>query len=198
MVTVTVKNTSRTVEKQHRPREKNSRREIESGQKARPPQPSTILLQRVRRNAVAHRGMSTLFTKIIKGEIPSCKVTEGEGWYAFLDINPRRPGHTLVAPKEEKQRLAELSPASLACIMEGVVEAQRKLTKVFNTVDFQVSLHDGPIAGQEVPHVHFHVIPRERGDGGLNMLAQWPNGPGMGGSPDFAGLAALAEKLQAA
>ena len=51
----------------------------------------------------------SLFTKIIRKEIPSCKVGAGELWYAFLDINPRRAGHTLVVPVEEKQRLAELS-----------------------------------------------------------------------------------------
>jgi histidine triad (HIT) family protein len=141
----------------------------------------------------------SLFTKIIKGDIPSSKVAEGDGWYAFLDINPRRPGHTLVVPKEEKQRIAELTPASRAAIMEGVAEAQRKLTAVFNTVDFQVSVHDGPTAGQEVPHVHIHVIPREPGDGGRNMLAMWPKAPPIGSAPpDFAALGALADKLQAA
>ena len=91
----------------------------------------------------------SLFTKIINGQIPSAKVAEGEGWYAFLDINPRRPGHTLVVPKEERQRIAELTPASRAAIMEGIAESQRKLTAVFNTPDFQVSVHDGPTAGQE-------------------------------------------------
>ena len=62
----------------------------------------------------------SLFTKIIRKEIPSCKVGAGELWYAFLDINPRRAGHTLVVPVEEKQRLAELSAESRAALMEGV------------------------------------------------------------------------------
>ena len=64
----------------------------------------------------------SLFTKIIAGEIPSSKVAEGPLWYAFLDINPRKPGHTLVIPKEEKQRLADLSSDSRAALLDGVVE----------------------------------------------------------------------------
>ena len=141
----------------------------------------------------------SLFTKIIKGDIPSSKVASGELWYAFLDINPRRPGHTLVVPKEEKQYIAELSGPYRAALLDGVAEVQRRLTAVFGTKDFQVSIHDGPIAGQEVPHVHVHVLPREEGDGGLNMLAQWPKASPMGSvEPDFAALGALSTKLQGA
>ena len=69
-------------------------------------------------NCSPNKEMS-LFTKIIRKEIPSCKVGAGELWYAFLDINPRRAGHTLVVPVEEKQRLAELSAESRAALMEG-------------------------------------------------------------------------------
>ena len=62
-----------------------------------------------------------------------------------------------------------------------------------------MSVHDGPIAGQEVPHVHIHVIPREDGDGGRSMLAMWPDAPPIGSvPPDFAALGELATKLQAA
>jgi histidine triad (HIT) family protein len=141
--------------------------------------------------------MASLFTKIIKGEIPSSKVAEGAHYYAFLDINPRRAGHTLVVPKEQQQYVAALSADSRAGIMEGIVEVQRKLGAHFGTTDFQVNCHDGPIAGQEVPHVHFHVLPRTEGDGGKSMLAMWPNAPPFGSvAPDFGALAKLAEDLQ--
>jgi len=142
----------------------------------------------------------SLFTKIIRKEIPSCKVGAGELWYAFLDINPRRAGHTLVVPVEEKQRLAELSAESRAALMEGVADAQRRLGKVFDTQDFTVVLHDGPLAGQEVPHVHVHVMPRTKGDGGRCAgMAAFPDAPPIGSvEPDFAALGALADKLQAA
>ena len=139
----------------------------------------------------------TLFTKIIRGEIPSSKVAEGDLWYAFLDIYPRRAGHTLVVPKEQAQRIADLSPESRQALMDGVVEVQRRLTAEFGTSDFSVGIHDGPTAGQEVPHVHIHVCPRTFGDGGLTLLACWPDSPAPGGDPDFATLAELSERLQA-
>ena len=138
----------------------------------------------------------TLFTKIIRGEIPSSKVAEGDLWYAFLDIYPRRVGHTLVVPKEQTQRIADLSPESCLGLMEGVVDVQRRLTAEFGTRDFSVGIHDGPTAGQEVPHVHIHVCPRTCGDGGLTLLACWPDSPPPGGDPDFAALSTLSERLQ--
>jgi len=138
----------------------------------------------------------TLFTKIIRGEIPSSKVAEGDLWYAFLDIYPRRAGHTLVVPKEQAQHISDLSPESRQALMDGVVEVQRRLTAEFGTRDFSVGLHDGPTAGQEVPHVHIHVCPRTFGDGGLTLLACWPDAPAPGGDPDFAALAELSGRLQ--
>ena len=138
----------------------------------------------------------TLFTKIIRGEIPSSKVAEGDLWYAFLDIYPRRAGHTLVVPKEQGQRISELSSESRQALMEGVVEVQRRLTAEFGTRDFSVGIHDGPTACQEVPHVHIHVCPRTFGDGGLTLLACWPDSPPPGGDPDFASLSILSERLQ--
>ncbi|MCS5534486.1 MAG: HIT family protein [Candidatus Poseidoniales archaeon] len=138
----------------------------------------------------------TLFTKIIRGEIPSSKVAEGDLWYAFLDIYPRRAGHTLVVPKEQAQRISDLSSESRQALMEGVVEVQRRLTAEFGTRDFSVGIHDGPTAGQEVPHVHIHVCPRTFGDGGLTLLACWPDSPPPSGDPDFASLSILSERLQ--
>ena len=138
----------------------------------------------------------TLFTKIIQGELPSSKVAEGDYWYAFLDIYPRRAGHTLVVPKEQAQRLADLSSESLQGLMAGVVEVQRRLTAEFGTQDFSVGVPAGPTAGHDVPHVHIHVCPRTFGDGGRTLLACWPDSPPPGGDPDFAALAELSERLQ--
>ena len=135
----------------------------------------------------------TLFTKIILGEIPSSKVAEGEDWYAFLDINPHRPGHTLVVPREQAQRISELSPKSRQALMDGVVEVQRRLSIEFQTSDFSVNLNDGHLAGQEVPHVHFHVIPRVADDTGRPLWSQSQEPS----DPDLSSLAALSERLQA-
>jgi histidine triad (HIT) family protein len=102
----------------------------------------------------------TLFEHILSGDIPSHKVGSGEGWYAFLDISPRREGHTLVIPITAASRMKDLSPLERSQLMEGVVEVQRLLAIKFNTTDFTVVVHDGPLAGQEVPHVHLHILPR--------------------------------------
>ena len=134
----------------------------------------------------------TLFTKIILGEIPSSKVAEGDEWYAFLDINPHRPGHTLVVPKEQAQRISELSPSNRRALLDGVVEVQRRLSIEFQTIDFSVNLNDGPLAGQEVPHVHFHVSPRLAEGSHRPMWTQNQESS----EPDFSMLAALAERLQ--
>jgi len=136
----------------------------------------------------------TLFEKIVSGQIPSHSVGRGDGWYAFLDINPRRPGHTLVVPNKGVSHLAKLSASEACCLIEGVQETQRKLATVFETSDFSVVLHDGRLAGQEVPHVHFHVIPRNVGDGGRTLMAMWPDSP-TGLNPDNSSLSRLSSKL---
>ena len=118
--------------------------------------------------------MGTLFESILSGQIPSHCVAQGESWYAFLDIFPRREGHTLVIPRKPAQRLSELSPDELSGLMEGITVVQQRLGAHFSTTDFTICLHDGPLAGQEVPHVHFHVIPRNEGDGGGTLMSMWP------------------------
>ena len=119
-------------------------------------------------------------------------VSEGNRVDIFLDINPLRPGHTLVVPKEEARRIAELSTESRRDLMDGVVEVQRRLSIEFNTTDFSVNLNDGPLAGQEVPHVHFHVIPRTDRNSSNPMWRMTPSQS----EPDFEALAALSQKLQ--
>ncbi len=138
----------------------------------------------------------TLFSKIIKGEIPCFEIAKGDAWLAFLDINPRRAGHTLVVPHEPVRYLAELSTNQLSDLWQGVVKTQAKLSAYFNTSDFLIGIHDGSLAGQEVPHVHVHVIPRTENDGGRTLLACWPNAPKIGSiEPDFTALASLQNEI---
>lgn len=141
-------------------------------------------------------GEPTLFERIVQGEIPSHPVARGEGWYAFLDVFPRRPGHTLVVPERGVPRLADLETAERRVLMDGVAEAQRRLQAVFGTQDFLVLVHDGAGAGQEIPHVHVHVLPRTPGDGGHSLPALWPDATGR--RADDAGLASLSEDLVSA
>ena len=139
----------------------------------------------------------SLFSKIILGEIPCFEISKGENWLAFLDINPRRPGHTLVVPHEQVKHLAELSPKQLSDLWHGVVQTQLKLSEFFKTSDFLIGIHDGTLAGQEIPHVHVHVIPRTEGDGGKSLLACWPKAPEIGSiEPDFAVLKNLQKEIE--
>ena len=74
--------------------------------------------------------------------------------------------------------------------MDGVAEVQHRLGRKFSTTDFTVCVHDGPLAGQEVPHVHVHVLPRTSGDGGGTLMAMWPATPIA--EPDHGSLGSLA------
>ena len=135
----------------------------------------------------------TLFQRILSGEIPSHKIASGEGWYAFLDIFPRREGHTLVIPTTPVQRIAELTTLERSRLMTGVAEVQSLLSSHFQTMDFTVLVHDGPLAGQEVPHVHVHVLPRTPKDSGSTLAAMWPRSPVA--EPDHDALGALASSI---
>jgi len=139
---------------------------------------------------------SSLFTKIIKGEIPASFIAKHDLWVAFLDINPRAEGHTLVVPVEQKQRIRDLSKESQHTLMEGVAIVSEKLCNHFGTSDCTIVVHDGPAAGQEIPHVHIHVIPRSKGDGGKSALAMFPEVPPPGTTnPDFQHLTDLSNQL---
>ncbi|WP_299243521.1 HIT domain-containing protein [uncultured Aquimarina sp.] len=98
--------------------------------------------------------MSTLFTKIINGEIPSYKVAEDENFYAFLDINPNAKGHTLCIPKKEENKIFDLDE-------ETYIELMRFSRKVAKALEKSIVCKRVGVAvvGLEVPHVHVHLIP---------------------------------------
>lgn len=140
---------------------------------------------------------STLFQKILSGKIPGNFVARGENWGAFLDVYPRSEGHTLVVPVKPAQRIAGLSKSELADLFDGVKEVQSILSAYFETNDFTIVVHDGPMAGQEVPHLHIHVIPRIEGDGGKALPAMFPNA-NPANPPDFSALAILCDNITGA
>lgn len=131
--------------------------------------------------------MSTIFTKIISGEIPSYKVYEDEQVFAFLDIGPLSRGHTLVIPKEPAVTLDELSDDASAAIGRVLPRICRAVKEVTGCTGYNILQNNGSIAHQEVMHVHFHVIPKS-GDDGLGI--GWPSAP-----IDKAGAAALAAAI---
>jgi histidine triad (HIT) family protein len=98
--------------------------------------------------------MSTIFTKIIKGEIPCYKIAEDDNFFAFLDINPNTKGHTLCVPKQEVDKLFDLEDN----VYLGLMAFTKKIaTAIKKTVPCdRIGM---TVIGLEVPHAHVHLIP---------------------------------------
>ncbi len=97
--------------------------------------------------------MSTIFTKIIQGEIPSYKIYEDDRTYAFLDIAPEAPGHTLIVPKVEVDKIYDLDDADYAAVMSTV----KKLARHYEDVLGERMMIK--VVGVDVPHAHVHLLP---------------------------------------
>lgn len=107
--------------------------------------------------------MPSLFTKIIAGELPAEIVYEDDHALAFLDINPKSEGHTLVVPKVEVASYDDLLPDDLVNLMAAVQKVAKGVTRAMGTPHYNLDLNNGGPAGQVVFHVHFHIIPRTSG-----------------------------------
>ncbi|MEI3153732.1 MAG: HIT family protein [Odoribacter sp.] len=103
--------------------------------------------------------MASIFTKIIKGEIPSYKIAEDEHYYAFLDINPLQKGHTLVVPKQETDYIFDLSDEQLAGLMVFAKKVARAIEKSIPCQRVGVA-----VLGLDVPHAHVHLVPLNGGN----------------------------------
>lgn len=105
-----------------------------------------------------------IFCKIIKGEIPSTKVYEDDLCLAFMDIFPVTEGHCLLIPKEHYTNMLDADPAVLEHLIVQLAKLDRQVAKVYEEAGILNTVANGRYAGQEVPHLHFHVIPRKKGD----------------------------------
>jgi len=101
-----------------------------------------------------------IFCRIVANELPSARVYEDELALAFLDINPVSKGHTLVIPKSHYPSLPETPDEVLAGVMRVVRKVAIAQMKGLNVSSLNVTQANGALAGQVVPHLHFHVIPR--------------------------------------
>jgi histidine triad (HIT) family protein len=115
----------------------------------------------------------TIFTKIIRGEIPCHRIYEDERVLAFLDVGPLSKGHTLVIPKEPVATLDQLSDESAAALGRVLPRLCRAVMKVTGATAYNVLQNNGASAHQAVFHVHFHIIPKV-GERGLGI--RWPAG----------------------
>lgn len=98
--------------------------------------------------------MSTLFTKIVNGEIPAYKVAEDDNFLAFLDVNPNAKGHTLCIPKQEINKIFDMEEEHYLGLMKFSRKVAKALEKTVSCKRVGVA-----VIGLEVPHVHVHLIP---------------------------------------
>lgn len=108
--------------------------------------------------------MTCLFCKIAAGEIPSEMVVENERAFAFLDIRPLVKGHVLVVPKRHAERYTDMLPEDAAALAQLAREVVLRQEKALQAEGATIAFNDGRAAGQEVMHVHMHVVPRYETD----------------------------------
>jgi histidine triad (HIT) family protein len=106
---------------------------------------------------------NNIFAKILRGELPAHKVFEDAKTFAFLDIMPRAPGHTLVIPKAPARTILDIAPDDLAAVMTVAQTIARAAMKVFAADGLTIQQFNEPAGGQVVFHLHVHVIPRKDG-----------------------------------
>lgn len=125
----------------------------------------------------------TIFTRIIKGEIPSHKIYEDNKTLAFLDINPTQPGHTLVVPKIPVEFVWDLSDEDYRALMDSCKKIAHRIKEVLGVKFVGVK-----IIGEEVPHAHVHLIP-------FNHASEYFQRRSAEPEPDHQALAEMAKKL---
>lgn len=128
------------------------------------------------RSGMSFPSAPSIFTRIIAGEIPCHKVYEDDRVFAFLDIAPLAPGHTLVIPKEAAPTVDKLSDESAAAIGRVLPRICRAVMKATGTSDYNILQNNGAAAHQVVMHVHFHIIPKPGGESGGGLGIGWPAG----------------------
>lgn len=125
----------------------------------------------------------SIFTKIIKGEIPSHKIYEDDKTFAFLDIHPKTPGHTMVVPKKQVEFLWDLDDEDYQAVMATAKKVAQRLKEVLNAP------YVGELVfGVDVPHAHVHIYPFSTPEEAHHI-------PDPDAQPDHAALAEIAKKL---
>lgn len=114
-----------------------------------------------------------VFCRIVAGTIPATVLFQDRSIIAFLDVAPLAEGHLLVVPKSHCELLSELDPETAAELGRAFPRLGRALVGVTGAQGFNVLQNNGSAAGQVVPHVHFHLIPRRDGD---NLGYRWSPG----------------------
>ena len=139
-------------------------------------------------NGHTHLDDNCIFCKIVRGEIPSFKVFEDDQVFAFMDINPIQPGHSLVIPKFHTENIFEAPGEWTAVTINGIQRLARAVNKTLEPDGINILQANGPGAAQSVFHLHMHVVPRTMND---DMKMNWGIQPG-----DMDEIKALAERIR--
>ena len=116
---------------------------------------------------------SCVFCKIVAGEIPATVVWDSPWAVAFLDINPAAPGHVLLVLKQHYAQLADVPGSLLAAALTELPRLAAAVVEATGAAGLNVLQNNGRVAGQVIPHVHFHLIPRNEGD---QVTMSWQQG----------------------
>jgi len=118
-----------------------------------------------------------IFCKIVGGEIPSRVVTQNDRAIALLDAFPLAPGHTLVIPKSHYAKLQDMNEQDAMAVFEVLWKVVGPVEEASQVNASTIAIHNGIEAGQEIPHMHIHVVPRRKGDGAGAIHSMFKNRP---------------------
>lgn len=135
-----------------------------------------------------------VFCKIVAGQIPAKVVRQNSAAMAFLDAFPLAAGHTLVVPKSHYARLQDMGRQDAQAVFELVHELAGKVESAAGASASTIAVHNGKDAGQEVMHVHVHIIPRKQGDGAGPVHSMFKSRPKVSADEMDALLAKMANK----
>lgn len=121
-----------------------------------------------------------IFCQIANGQLESRLVYESEKALAFLDVNPLAPGHTVVIPKAHCERLEDLPSEQIGPLFETVRLVAAKVQQAMNVEATTIGINNGRAAGQAIPHLHVHIVPRRAGDGGGSIHSIVHSGGALG------------------
>lgn len=107
--------------------------------------------------------LDNIFAQILRGKLPSVNVYEDAHTLAFLDIMPSAPGHTLVIPKEPAETIFDLSGTGAAALIATTQKVARGVRKALDCAGLMLVQLNGAAAGQSIPHMHVHILPRDAG-----------------------------------
>lgn len=129
----------------------------------------------------------SVFTKIIKGEIPAAKVYEDQDTIAFMDAGQVNPGHVVVATKKQVETILDLDDDLAGALFRTVAKVARAIQREFKPEGLTILQANKPVGWQTVPHLHLHILPRHKDDG---VAITWPRN-----NPSIDELKALAARI---